>query len=319
MVYRTCLENKSAARHRGFESHPLRQMSKLELMENKGKATIYVLACVVLWAFIPVVSRLGQQNLDNYQFLFWSSFLSFMVLAISSLVAGKKESFKAYSPRSLVTAFGLGFLGTFLYYLLLYFGYAKAKGLEVLVIQYTWPIFIVIFSVWLLNEKLTWKSILSCTLGFLGVLIVLTKGDFSQLYLADISVDLIVLLAAGVFGLFSVLSKKVDFEPFTATTLFFLSATAFSFFSMMIFSNFQFPSSSSIIPILGNGILINGFSYILWLKGLSHAKASSTAPLVFITPILAAILIVIFFKEAFLPVYLIGLALVVVAGLISRK
>lgn len=288
-------------------------------MENKGKATIFVLACVVLWAFIPVVSRIGQQNLDNYQFLFWSSFLSFVVLAISSLVAGKKGVFKTYTARNLLIAFGLGFLGAFLYYLLLYFGYAKAKGLEVLVIQYTWPIFIVIFSAWLLKEKLTWKSILSCTLGFIGVLIVLTKGDFSQLYFADISVDLIVLLAAGVFGLFSVLGKKVDFEPLTVTTLFFLSATVLSFFSMIVFSSFQLPTGSSIIPILGNGILINGFSYVLWLKGLSYAKASSTAPLVFITPILAAILIVIFFKEAFLPVYLIGLMLVVVAGLISGK
>ena len=293
--------------------------TQIKPMENKTKATIFVLACVVLWAFIPVVSRLGQQNLDNYQFLFWSSFLSFVVLAISSLVAGKKESFKAYSPHNLLIAFGLGFLGTFLYYLLLYFGYAKAKGLEVLVIQYTWPIFIVIFSVFFLKEKLTWKSILSCILGFLGVLIVLTKGDFSQLHLSDISVDLIVLMAAGIFGLFSVLSKKVNFEPFTATTLFFLSATFFSFISMIIFSSFQFPSGSSVIPILGNGILINGFSYILWLKGLSYAKASSTAPLVFLTPILAAILIVVFFKEAFLPIYLVGLILVVAGGLISGQ
>jgi len=39
--------------------------------ENKPKALLFVLACVVLWAFIPVVSKLGQNNLDNYQFLFW--------------------------------------------------------------------------------------------------------------------------------------------------------------------------------------------------------------------------------------------------------
>ena len=288
-------------------------------MTNKSKATIFVLACVVLWAFIPIVSKLGQQNLDNYQFLFWSSLLSLAVIFISSLVAGKKEYFKNYNPRKLLTAFGLGFLGTFLYYLLLYFGYARAKGLEVLVIQYTWPIFIVIFSVFLLKEKLNWKSILSCALGFTGVLIVLTKGNLGQIYLSNIFVDLIVLCAAGVFGLFSVLSKKADFEPFTATTLFFASATVFSFFTMLIFSRFQLPTSGSLIPILGNGILINGFSYILWLKGLSYTKASSTAPLVFLTPILAAILIVLFFKETFLPIYLIGLTLVVLAGLISTK
>lgn len=72
------------------------------------------------------------------------------------------------------------------------------------------------------------------------------------------------------------------------------------------------------IPILGNGILINGFSYVLWLKGLSYAKASFVAPFVFLTPILAAILIVVFFKETFLPIYIWGFILVVSAGLISE-
>lgn len=287
-------------------------------IENKPKAFLFVLACVVLWSFIPVVSRLGQQRLDHYQFLFWSSLLSFIVLLLSTIFSGKAEFFKSYDRQKLLTAFGLGFLGAFFYYLLLYFGYTHAKGLEVLVIQYTWPIFIVIFSSLFLKEKIILRNILSVVLGFLGVLIVLTKGNLESAYLGNFSTDFVVLLAASSFGLFSVLSKKVNFEPFSATTLFFLSATFFSFLSMLLFSTFAIPSKSELMPILGNGIFINGFSYILWLKGLSHAKASFVAPFVFLTPVLAAILIVLFFQEAFLPVYLLGLALVVSAGLVSK-
>ncbi len=287
-------------------------------IENKSKALLYIFACIALWSFIPVVSRLGQQNLDNYQFLFWSSLLSFVVLLISSIFTGKVQSLKNYNQHRLFTALGLGFLGTFLYYLLLYFGYANAKGLEVLVIQYTWPVFIVIFSFLFLKEKITSRNILAVILGFLGVFIVLTKGHFESVHLNNISTDFIVLLAAAVFGLFSVLSKKVNFEPFSATTLFFLSATIFSFFAMLFFSTFATPTTNELIPILGNGILINGFSYILWLRGLSYAKASFLAPFVFLTPILAAILIVLFFHEVFLPVYILGLILVISAGLVSK-
>lgn len=285
------------------------------IKENKSKAIMYILSCVILWAFIPVVSRFGQQNLDNYQFLFWSSILSLVVLFLTSIFYGKWQVIKNYSTKDFLIAIGLGFLGAFLYYLLLYFGYAHAKGLEVLAIQYTWPIFIVIFSTIFLKEKLNIQNLIAIILGFSGVLMVLTKGDFSQVYLDNLAVDFIVLLAASVFGLFSVLSKKFNFESITATTLFFLSATAFSFIAMLIFSEFAMPTKSSLIPILGNGILINGFSYVLWLKGLSYAKASFVAPFVFLTPILAAILIVVFFQEAFLPIYLLGLALVVGGGL----
>ena len=43
-----------------------------------NKSIIYIIACVFLWALIPVVSKLGQNGLDNHQFLFWSSLSSLM-------------------------------------------------------------------------------------------------------------------------------------------------------------------------------------------------------------------------------------------------
>lgn len=288
------------------------------LTENKFKSFFFVVICVVLWSFIPVVSRFGQTKLDNYQFLFWSSILSFFVLLISTFFAGKLKDFKTYKGVNFWKVLGLGFMGSFLYYLLLYFAYAHAKGLEVLTLQYTWPIFIVIFSIVFLNERLTLKSLIASLLGFAGVLIVLTKGNLHGIYLGNMITNLTVILAAAVFGLFSVLSKKTNYEPFTATTLFFLSASIFSFLSMLYFSSFVFPPSNSLIPILVNGVLINGLSYIFWLKALSYAKASFVAPFVFITPVLAAILVIFFFHEVFLPVYLVGMSFVIIAGLVSQ-
>lgn len=285
--------------------------------ENKFKAILYVIACVILWSFIPIVSRFGQQDLDNYQFLFWSSLLSFAVLFLSTCLMGKFKYFKNYNRKDLTVVFGLGFLGSFLYYLLLYYGYAHMQGIKVVVIQYTWPIFIVIFSFLFLKERITWRNILAIVLGFLGVFVVLTKGNF-DLQLNSFMTDLVVLFAAAIFGLFSVLSKKVNFEPFSAATYFFLSATLFSFLAMLNFSYFTVPLKNSLTSIAINGILINGFSYVLWLKGLSYAKASFIAPFVFLTPILATILIIFFFHEIFLPIYAVGLLLVVLAGLISR-
>ncbi len=290
-----------------------------KFIENRPKALIYALACVVSWAFIPVVARFGQQSLDNYQFLFWSSLLSFIVLLTITIVAGKFNGFWKYKPIDWVVSIILGFLGSFLYYILLYFGYAHAKGLEVLALQYTWPVFIVVFSIALLKERLTKSLIISSILGFIGVLIVLTKGNFTNIYLGDVKTDLVVLLAASVFGLFSVLSKKVNYESYTVTTIFFASATLFSLLAMNYFSTFVIPTTSSLIPLVINGAIINGISYVLWLLALKNAKASYVAQFVFLTPVLAALLIVLFFHETFTPIYLIGMSLVVGAGLVAQK
>lgn len=287
-------------------------------IENKSKALIFVLACVLCWSFIPVVARFGQQDLDNYQFLFWSSLLSFLVLFSATCLSGRLKILISYGKKDMAAALALGFLGSFLYYLLLYFGYAHLPGLEVLVIQYTWPIFIIVFSALLLKEKITLRNIVAIALGFLGVMIVLTKGNFAQLALSSLGVDLVILLAASLYALFSVLSKKVNLEPFSASTYFFLSATIFSFLSMMFFSQWSLPSEESLIPILSNGIFINGLSYVFWLKALQKAKASFLAPFIFLVPIIGSLLIVAIFHETFLPIYGLGLVLVVLAGLISR-
>ena len=288
-------------------------------MESKTKAIIYTLICVSLWGLIPVVSKLGQVSLDNHQFLFWSSLVSFIALLVATVTVKKSKEFLSYKPGDWISAIVLGFLGTYLYYILLYFGYANAQGLEVLVMQYSWPIFIVILSVFLLNEKLTQRRALAVLLGFAGVTLVLTKGDITEIHLDNYFVDLLVLAAALAFGLFSVLSKKVKLEPYTMITIFFMTASIASLVSMLLLSEFSLPTNDSIVPVLVNGLFVNGFSYIFWIKALKEAEASFVAPLVFLTPVLSALYLIIFFQELLLPVYGFGLLAVLIGGLLNKE
>ncbi|MFP6776485.1 MAG: EamA family transporter, partial [PS1 clade bacterium] len=240
-------------------------------MESKTKAIIYTLICVALWGLIPVVSKLGQASLDNHQFLFWSSVVSFIAFLVATVTVKKSKEFLSYRPGDWISAIVLGFLGTYLYYILLYFGYANAQGLEVLVLQYSWPIFIVLLSVFILNEKLTPRRGLAVLLGFVGVALVLTKGNITEIHLDNYFVDMLVIGAALSFGLFSVLSKKVNLEPYTMITIFFLTASIASLVSMLLFSDFSLPTKDSIVPVLVNGLFVNGFSYIFWIKALKEA------------------------------------------------
>lgn len=286
-------------------------------MTNKTKGTILVLICVALWAMIPPAAKIGQSSLDNHQFLFWSSLISFICLFATTIFKKKLSEIKNYSKKDWVNVFILGLLGTYVYYLFLYLGYKEAKGLEVLVVQYTWPILIVVFSLFLLKEKLTIRKTIAVMLGFLGVLFVLTKGDFSNIHIDNFAVIVLVFLGASSFALFSVLSKKIHLEPIGVTSIYFLSATIASLFSMFYFSSFAMPSLNEWVPVLLNGIFLNGFSYLLWLNALKACEASYLAPFVFITPILSAIYLIILFDEPVEFVYVIGLVCVVIAGLVN--
>ena len=286
-------------------------------MINKTKATILVLLCVTLWAMIPPAAKFAQSSLDNHQFLFWSSLISFICLFATTIFKRKVGEIKKYSKKDWINVLVLGLLGTYIYYLFLYLGYKEAKGLEVLVVQYTWPISIVVFSLFLLKEKLTMRKTIAVVLGFVGVLVVLTKGDFSNVHVDNFSVIILVFLGASSFALFSVLSKKIHLEPIGVTSIYFLSATIASLFSMFYFSSFALPSLDELFPVLLNGILLNGFSYLFWLNALKLAEASYLAPFVFITPILSAIYLIILFDEPLEFAYIFGLICVVVAGLVN--
>lgn len=84
---------------------------------------------------------------------------------------------------------------------------------------------------------------------------------------------------------------------------------------MQTFSFFIFPTAKEWLFILINGIFLNGVSYLFWIKALQNADASFVAPFIFITPILSAGFLITFFDEPIVPVYFIGLVLIILSGL----
>lgn len=288
-------------------------------MRNYFKANlgiIYIALCIILWSLIPTVAKFAQNGLDHHQYLFYSSIVSFLSIFVVSLFQGKLKEIITYSKKIVLVLFALGFLD-FLYYLLLYFGYKHANGLEVLVIQYMWPIFIVFLSLIILKEDFTIKKLLSVVLGFLGVSLVITKGDYASLDFSQIDVLLIVMIGSIAFALFSVLSKIVKVDATNAVMIYFFSAILYSIITVSSYSTFIIPSAKDWISILINGAFINGISYLFWIKGLQVFDASNVAPYLFITPILAAFFLILFFDEPILTIYFVGLFFVILSGLIS--
>lgn len=153
------------------------------MVSDRVRGALYALACVALWGLIPVVARLGQSGLDGHQFLFWSSLLSALSVGLLAAAQGRLARLRDYRAREWTSAAVLGLLGTYLYYLLLYRGYAGGGGLEVLVVQYTWPVQVALLSVLLLGERFTRCRQLALLLGFVAVVLVLGKGEIGAISL----------------------------------------------------------------------------------------------------------------------------------------
>lgn len=286
-------------------------------LQDRSKAFIFAILCILSWSLIPVVAKAVATDLSPLQFLFWSNVLSAVVIYLLVRIA-KIPNLITHIKTNIITTIIPSFLGCFLYYVILYYAYSKTNGISVLVVQYTWPALIVLLSPLILKEKLTYKGIIATILGFLAVFIVATKGNIVAIEWGNTYVLVIVLLGALAFALYSLLSKKIQGNPLVIVFLFFIWGSVFSFVSLLIFGKFMLPNSLlSWVSLIINGAIINGISYFWWLKALQLEKANIIAPLVFITPVLATIFLVVFFQEEFFISYFIGILLCIASGLMA--
>lgn len=287
------------------------------MSSDKFQAGLFATICVLLWGLIPVVAKVGQTQLDSQQFLFWSSLISFLTISAIALFSGKWRFVFTYSVIDWLKIVVNGLLGTWLYYLLLYQGYQLANGVEVLVMQYTWPVIICVLSVVLLKESWNRYKTLSVLLGFFSVILVLSKGQLEVLHIQKPAAIGWVFVGACSFALFSVINKKFNYEPISLTAMYFLVATLATSFPAVLHGKVIVPADASLIAVLVNGLLVNGISYLFWLWALKKADASFVTPYTFATPCISLLYLVLFFDEPFLLVYVLAMGLIVVAGLLS--
>jgi drug/metabolite transporter (DMT)-like permease len=275
--------------------------------------------CVIAWSFIPVIAKLGQLNIDSFQFLFWTNLLS--TFAVGMTIRTKKIKFNEMIKKTnYKMTLLLGFLGCFFYYLCLYYGYSNGKISDVLVIQYLWPALISIFAAIFLKETINRYKALSILLGFIAAIIIFTKGSIFTIDLSNTTVLLIVFIGAISFALFSIISKieirhNISYNIF----LYFFWATLFSWLALLMWSEFIIPDPESMVIIIINGMLINGLSYILWIYALSVEEASKIAPLVYISPVLSIIWAAIVFGDHITVTNIVAIALVIISGLLVLK
>ncbi|SFU38794.1 DMT family transporter [Xenorhabdus koppenhoeferi] len=285
----------------------------------KYKYIIYAFSCVFIWSFIPSIARFGQKEMDHFQYLFWSNVLSVLAVFVVALIMGRSWKQLLYIPFPVMIKVSiLGALDCF-FYLLLYYGYSIENGVAVLVIQYSWPLMIIGLSFFIFKERLSIRQMIGIAIGFMAVVITFTKGNITEIAVEHPQALLLVFSGAFCFALMSVLSRQFAIDPYLSTFWMFAFSTLVSAVFVLAFSSINLSVGDSLIPTLLNGIILNGVSYIIWFKAMSSPDSHKIASILFLSPILSMMWIILFFGDAFVPAYIIGLGLVIISGMLCLR
>ncbi|PHM48691.1 DMT family transporter [Xenorhabdus miraniensis] len=285
----------------------------------KYKYIIYAFSCVFIWSFIPSIARVGQKEMDHFQYLFWSNVLSVLAVFVVALIMGRNWKKLLYIPFPIMLkVLILGALDCF-FYLLLYYGYSIENGVAVLVIQYSWPLMIIGLSFFLFKERLSIRQMIGIVMGFMAVVITFTQGNITEIAVEHPQALFLVFSGSFCFALMSVLSRQFAIDPYISTLWVFIFSTLVSAVFMFAFSSINLPVGDALMPTLLNGIILNGISYIIWFKAMSSPDSHKIASILFLSPVLSMMWIILFFGDAFVLAYVVGLALVIISGLLCIR
>ena len=262
-----------------------RRMSSSPLQAN-----LYALGAIALWASL---ASLGVSLTHIPPFL-----LTGITLIIGSVPAWPFVLRDPSQWRIPMRTLALGVYGLFAYHFLLFIALRHAPPVEANLVNYLWPLFIVVLApVVLPGVALRVPHVVAALLGFGGAAIAIVGGRELSGTLAWGYIP--AAAAAFIWATYSLMTKRVTAFPTTAIGLFGLVSGALSLLCHVLLE----PSVTlqardwRLLAVLGLGPL--GGAFYLWDKALKLGDARHIGILSYITPLASTTLLIVVSGRSF--------------------
>ncbi len=275
------------------------------------KSILYAIITVLVWSTMAPVVKVMLTAIPSLEALAISSFMAAFFLLAFNLVRGKLKLLREYRPRQLGAMAGLGFIGIFLYSALYYMGLTQMTSQEACVVNYLWPVMIMIFSIVILKEPFTLVKGIAMLLSFAGI-VILSLGGAPTGEGSRLLGILCCFAAAVLYGLFSVLNKKLNYDQNLAMMIFWLITAVLSAAVGLPVEDWVPVVGAQWIGLVWMGLASYAVAYLLWALALREADNTSfIANLAFLVPFLSVIWSAVFLKEPLQLSAVIALVLIV--------
>ncbi|OMP67207.1 DMT family transporter [Domibacillus epiphyticus] len=254
--------------------------------------------------------------------------ISFIRLAISLFIVLpflfpllKREAHEA--RKNVKILFILSISGVIGYNLFSYWALNYTTAINGSLLNSTSPLFIFLFSYFLIGEKISWKYALSIILSMTGVMIVITQGSIERLLSLQFNVgDLIMLLGVMMWALYSVLvrdaSKKMSSLGIFGYSLFigFMLMIPASIIELLFFpiEKIEFAEWTALFYL---GIFPSVCSFILWNRAVALIGPSRSSIFMNLTPVFGTLIAFFVIGERITAPQIVGGVLVFIGVLVS--
>jgi drug/metabolite transporter (DMT)-like permease len=277
-------------------------------------ATLIGLTAILMWSLLAVLT-VATGKVPAFQ-------LAAMTFAIGALVGpltwiGRPEAIGALRQQPIAWIVGVG--GLFGYHALYFLALRLAPPAEAGLLNYLWPLLIVLFSSLLPGERLAPHHIIGAVLGLSGT-VLLFAGNSSGFSPGQLPGLIAAFVAAFVWAAYSVMSRKLKSVPTDAVAGFCLATALLAAVVHGLVEVTVWPDTlSQWLAIAALGIGPVGAAFYAWDIGMKRGDIRVLGAASYATPLLStAFLILAGFAKASANIA-IAAVLIAGGGLIAAK
>lgn len=151
------------------------------------------------------------------------------------------------------------------------------------------PVFMALLGYFIFKEKLNVIRVAGILIAFFGLLLLISKGDFTNINLISNKGDLLVLGSAFTWSVYSMVNKRVSLSYPPMMTILFLFLMMAIIISPFSISGHMFIAISSLsltswLSILFLGIFCSGIAYVLWAQALNELDSAVVGVFLYFEP-----------------------------------
>ena len=251
-------------------------------MPTRSRATLAGLAAILLWSLLAVMTA-GSGSLPPFQLLA----MSFGVAGLLGLALLHRRGGVRAGLRQPRAAFALATGALFGYHALYFVALKHAPPVEANLVNYLWPLLIVLLAGVVAGERVLPRQLLGTVLGLCGAVLVVTRGEQVTVDPADLPGYLAALGAALTWALYSVLNRRHAAVPSSSIVGPCLLTAVLGALAHLAFETTVQPTALQWAVVLGMGLGPVGAAFFLWDTGTKRGDLVLLGTLSYAAPLLS--------------------------------
>jgi drug/metabolite transporter (DMT)-like permease len=270
----------------------------LNIMKNKPTAYLKPLLATIFWGLSFIGTKTALLELTPVMIIIFRLLLGISFLTALAIYTKKDFSIKLKEHALILLLAAIAVFHLWIQVTGLQYTSAANTGW----IIGTAPIFIAIMGIIFFKEKIKLKQLIGIIIAFIGLLLLMSKGNISSIDFISNKGDFLVLGSAFTWGVYSMVNKKISLTyPPLMTILYLFIMMAILLLPVTVNKEtlFRLEHLSSIgwVSILFLGIFCSGISYVLWAQSLKDMDSSKVGAFLYFEPFVTVFSAWIFLHE----------------------